>query len=150
MAIDILRDFSGVGEGGELTTAQESNVSSISALSASSAGHFLRKTSSTAYESVVAATFTIDSSGSDFAVSSVGTAHTFSLPDASATARGVLSTGTQTIAGNKTFTGDVTIQGAITSSINQVVNTDMGLDSRRTSHLRIMSTISGYLCKCIP
>ena len=48
------RSYSGVGEGGELTTAQEANVASISTLSTSSAGQFLRKTSTTAYENALA------------------------------------------------------------------------------------------------
>lgn len=49
-------------------------------------------------------TFAVGTSGSDFAISSSGTAHTFNLPDASTANRGVVTTGTQTFAGAKTFT----------------------------------------------
>ena len=128
MAFNILQDTSGVGEGGELTTAQESNVSSVSALGASTAGHFLRKTSSTAYESVATAVLSTGTSGIDFNISTTGTAHTLNIPDASATARGLVTTGTQTIAGDKTFLGDITIQGAITSSINQTISGDVAIE----------------------
>lgn len=55
--------------------------------------------------------FAIGTAGSDFAVSSSADTHTFNLPSASATARGVVTTGSQTLAGDKTFNDDVVING---------------------------------------
>jgi hypothetical protein len=52
-------------------------------------------------------TFAVDLTGTDFSISSSGSVHTFNLPDASATARGVVSTSAQTFAGNKTFSGTI-------------------------------------------
>jgi hypothetical protein len=56
--------------------------------------------------------FATGTSGTDFAISSVTSTHTFNLPDASSSARGVISTGIQTIAGAKTFSSALSITDA--------------------------------------
>lgn len=59
-------------------------------------------------------TFATGTTGSDFNINSTGSAHTFNIPDAAASTRGLVSTGTQTFNGNKTIRGSLDVgEGAI-------------------------------------
>jgi hypothetical protein len=61
-------------------------------------------------------TFATGTSGSDFNISSATSTHTFNIPDAGASARGLITTGTQTIAGAKTFSGATTFSSTINAN----------------------------------
>jgi hypothetical protein len=54
-------------------------------------------------------TFATGTTGTDFNISSATSTHTFNIPDAGASARGLVTTGTQTLAGQKTFSSAINL-----------------------------------------
>jgi hypothetical protein len=62
-------------------------------------------------------TFATGTTGTNFNISSAGTTHTFNIPDASASARGLVTTNTQTFAGAKTFSSAPTFSTMTAGSV---------------------------------
>lgn len=72
--------------------------------------------------------FATGASGSDFNISSASSTHTFNIPDAGSSARGLVTTGTQNFAGNKNFTGKVSIGSDLNASaVFEANSTSKGL-----------------------
>lgn len=65
--------------------------------------------------------FATGTANSDFTITSSGSTHTFDIPDASATARGLVTTGAQTVTGIKSFASRINI-GTATPSFDQATN----------------------------
>ena len=67
--------------------------------------------------------FAVGSTGTDFNIVSTTDTHTFNIPSASASNRGLITTGTQTIAGSKTFTSTINANAVNTAIIQSNNNT---------------------------
>jgi len=79
--------------------------------------------------------FAVGSSGTDFNIASSVDTHTFNIPSASASNRGLITTGTQTIAGAKTFNTSATFSTSTTNAIT----------ASTTSGTAVSGTSSNYI-----
>ena len=68
-------------------------------------------------------TFEVGLSGSDFTISSAGSSHTFNLPTADASKRGLVSTGTQTFGGLKRFSAGLEVKTGNTIKLFNAADT---------------------------
>jgi hypothetical protein len=85
-------------------------------------------------------TMGVGTTGTDFAISSSGTAHTFNLPTASASNRGALSSGDWTTFSNK----QATITGAATTITTSDLTVNKALISNASGKVAVSSSVVGY------
>jgi len=78
-------------------------------------------------------TFATGTSGSDFNISSSSSTHTFNIPDAASSARGLVSTSAQSFSGTKNFNALLTAVSGI----------DLGVDNTTRGTVRLHSTNTG-------
>jgi hypothetical protein len=90
--------------------------------------------------------FATGTTGTDFNISSSVSTHTFNIPSASATARGLITTGSQTIAGSKTFSDDAVINGVNVGrgGSNIQTNTRVGSASLQNATSGGLNTAFGF------
>jgi hypothetical protein len=131
----------GIAYGGTGQTTAQAAINALSAVSSATAGHVLTKVGSDAVWAAPAdtgisslngltgdtQTFAAGSSGTDFGISSDGTTHTFNIPSASSTNRGLVTTGSQTFAGEKTFSSNMTVSAS--NAALTLHNTEGGRDA---------------------
>jgi hypothetical protein len=90
--------------------------------------------------------FAVGSTGTDFNISSSVDTHTFNIPDASASNRGLITTGSQTIAGTKTFSVDTVVNGVNigTGGGNIASNTRIGQNAGLSNTTGYNNSFIGY------
>ncbi len=93
--------------------------------------------------------FSTGTSGSDFNISSVTSTHTFNIPDAGSSARGLVTTGTQTLAGAKTFSSALSVTDSTaatsTSTGALIVSGGAGIAGSLFTGTGFSSSISGVV-----
>jgi hypothetical protein len=92
-------------------------------------------------------TFATGTTGTDFNISSTGSAHTFNIPDASASATGKVNTTVQTFAGVKTFQNDVICQDELRVSGGVL---DVGANATTPGVINVYGATSGAVQIAVP